>query len=63
MPKVKIYKCCICHKVLTKEKPIRLVKQIYGAGRYNEYYPVEHYDICKKCYGAFDRWLEKHKEE
>ena len=58
---MKIYKCCICHKVL-KEKPIRLVKQKYGAGRYNQYHPIDRYDICKNCYVVFDRWINKHKE-
>lgn len=58
----KIYKCCICHNIL-QEKPIRLVKQLYGIGPYNQYTNVEHYDICSKCYKAFDKWLTKHKEE
>ena len=58
---MKVYKCCICHNVLRK-KPIRLVKQIYGTGRYKQYATVEHYDICSKCYTVFDKWIEKHKE-
>lgn len=58
----KIYRCCICHNIL-REKPIRLVKQLYGIGNYKQYSTVEHYDICSKCYTAFDKWLIKHKEE
>lgn len=57
----KIYKCCICHKILDT-KPIRLAKQVYGAGKYNQYYTVEHFDICKKCYRPFIKWIEKYKE-
>ena len=58
----KIYKCCICHKVL-EDKPIRLVKQVYNMGKYKQYHPVEHYDICNSCYTIFDRWINKHKKE
>ena len=58
----KIYKCCICHETL-KEKPIRLVKQEYGFGNYNQYAQVDKYDICKKCYQIFNRWINKHKVE
>lgn len=58
----KIYECCICHKVLTDRKPIRLVKQLYG-GKYNQYHTVEHYDICRACYRAFDSWIFKHRKE
>lgn len=57
----KIYRCCICNKQL-KEKPIRLVKQEYGAGNYKQYSQVDKYDICQRCYISFDRWLEKHKK-
>lgn len=56
----KIYFCCICHKKL-KQKPIRLVKQEYGSGRYNQYAQVDKYDICQRCYISFDRWLKKYK--
>lgn len=58
----KVYVCCICHKKLD-EKPIRLVKQIYGAGKYNQFYPVEFYDFCKRDFLKFQRWLDKHKKE
>jgi len=58
----KIYKCCICHKVLDY-KPIRLVKQKYGIGNYKQYYPVENYDLCYNCYKIFAKWIKKHKEE
>ena len=58
---MKIYVCCICHKEL-KDKPIRLVKQEYAAGRYNQYSQVDKFDICQKCYISFDRWIKKHNE-
>lgn len=58
---MKIYKCCICKKKL-KEKPIRLVKQEYAVGNYNQYGYVDKYDICKRCYSVFDKWIDKHKE-
>ena len=58
----KVYKCCICHKTL-KDKPIRLTKQLYGIGRYNQYNPVANYDFCDKCYGKFNAWIRKHKIE
>lgn len=59
----KPYVCCICHKILEDKKPIRLVKQIYGKGRYNQYGTVTHYDFCEECYKTFDKWLSKHKKE
>lgn len=62
MPIQKIYVCCICHKIL-EEKPIRLTKQLYGIGRYNQYSPVANYDFCKKCYGKFNAWIKKHDLE
>lgn len=59
---IKRYFCCICHKELKEEKPIRLIKQIYGAGKYKQYYQTDRYDICKRCYFVFDKWLQKHKK-
>lgn len=58
----KIYSCCICHKVL-EDKPIRLTKEEYGAGKYNQYSPVANYDFCKECYKKFDNWIKKHKDK
>lgn len=64
MSKIKIYKCCICHKVLKTLKPIRLVKELHdNRETYGKYHVIKNYDFCEKCYGAFDRWLDKHKEE
>lgn len=57
---MKIYKCVICNKTL-EEKPIRLVKQIYGAGRFNQYYPVEHFDFCKQHFEKIMNWINKHR--
>lgn len=56
----KIYKCCICHKILDY-KPIRLVKQEYGYSRYNQFCYVDKYDFCNRCYKTFNNWIEKHK--
>ena len=53
-------KCCICHKEQII-KPIRLIKQVYGLGKYRQYYQAEKYDICASCYKIFERWIEKHK--
>ena len=58
--KKQVNKCCICHKELIV-KPIRLIKQVYGIGKYKQYYQYEKYDICVNCCKIFDRWIEKHK--
>lgn len=59
----KIFRCCICHRVLNDYKPTRLVKQVYDNKKpYGSYHNSENYDFCKKCYKVFNRWIEKHKE-
>lgn len=63
MQKKKKYQCCICKKILEDHKPIRLVKQEYGIGNYSQYSYVEKYDFCKKCYGVFNAWINKHKKK
>lgn len=63
MPPVKIYECCICHRILENVTTIRLQKCLYGAGRTSGHYPVAHYDFCKRCYEKINKWIEKHKEE
>lgn len=64
MPRAKIYKCCICHKVLEEYKPIRLVKQRYFNDRaYGQYKNMANYDFCKECYKRFNAWIRKHNEE
>lgn len=60
---LKVYRCCICHEVLKDDKPIRLVKQKYGHGNYNQYSTVCHYDFCSKCYATFHKWIKKHNEK
>lgn len=57
-PNRKIYKCDKCGKELLKEKPIRLVRQKYGAGTYKQYYQIGRHDLCSKCIAKFDKWLE-----
>lgn len=52
----KMYKCKHCGKILDYI-PIRLYKYVYGASRYKQFYPVEHYDLCRKCYKIFEIWI------
>ena len=42
MPKIKIYKCYKCGKVLNDSKPIRFIQQEYKdeIGAYKQYYNV-----------------------
>lgn len=58
-----IYRCCICKKTLTTIKPIRLVKQEYGVGKYNQYGTVDHFDFCERCYSKFENWIRRHRNE
>ncbi len=57
----KIYKCCICHKVLDT-KPHRLVHQEYDYKGYRQYKNKQHFDFCDKCFKTFGSWIIKHKE-
>lgn len=57
----KVFKCCICGKVLKEYKPIRLVKQVHDEQvPYGAYHHVRNYDFCKKCYRVFEVWLRRH---
>lgn len=57
----KEYKCCICKKKLDENNmPIRLVKMEYGTKTYNQYSYIEKYDFCNRCYGTFNKWLNKY---
>lgn len=62
MPITKIYKCCICHKVL-KEKPHRLVHQEHEPhiGGYGRYVNRKNYDFCTRCFTVYMHWIRKHK--
>lgn len=65
MPKTKIYKCCICHKVMNDTKPIRLVKQKYPTReerKNTQYYAVATYDFCERCFKPIDNFINKYKE-
>lgn len=62
MPIPKIYKCCICHKVLDS-KPHRLVHQEYEVKGYSQYKNKHNFDFCDKCFNHFACWIVKHKEE
>lgn len=57
----KEYKCCICKKKLDENNmPIRLVRMEYGTKTYNQYSYIEKYDFCNRCYGTFNKWLNKY---
>ena len=55
--------CCICHKEIIDYKPTRLYKFKYGAGNYNQYSEIEHWNFCKRCYKSFENWINKYKEK
>lgn len=61
MPITKIYKCCICHKVLDT-KPHRLIYQEYEIRGYGQYRNKHNFDFCDNCFNQFGRWIVKHKE-
>lgn len=61
MPITKIYKCCICHKVLDT-KPHRLVHQEYEVRGYGQYKNKHNFDFCDKCFNKYLNWIRKHKE-
>ena len=61
MPITKIYKCCICHKVLDT-KPHRLVHQEYEVRGYGLYKIKHNYDFCTRCFSTYLNWIRKHKE-
>ena len=63
MPKIKIYKCYKCGKVLNYSKPIRFVQQEYKdeIGVYKQYYNVKKYDFCDRCYSVLKKWLNNSK--
>ena len=44
-------------------KPIRLVKQKYGASGYHQYSNVASYDFCERCFKPIDKFINKYKEE
>lgn len=64
MPLPKIYKCCICHKVLDI-KPHRLVHQEYIShlGGYGRYMNKSNYDFCSNCFSTYINWIIRYKEE
>lgn len=53
----KIYKCCICGKNTDPIKPIRYQREIYGAGKYKQYYPTRRFDICVDCNKIIMKYL------
>lgn len=55
---IKKYTCYICNKELNY-KPVRFVKQEYGAGNYKQYYQVDRFDLCNKCYEKLKNVVEK----
>lgn len=62
MPIKKIYRCCICHKVLDT-KPHRLVHQEFSNSKaYGLYKNKHNYDFCTKCFGEYLSWLKEMKK-
>lgn len=55
----KIYKCCICHKILEDYKPIRIAIKKYGIGNYHQYKTTKNYDYCIKCFAMINDLLFK----
>ena len=53
------YTCLRCKKTFDRNKVIRIQKQEYGAGKYNQFYKTAHYDFCLDCYKLFDNWIKK----
>lgn len=62
MPRKVIYYCCICHRRVPKQKNIKLLKQEYGAGNYNQFSQTGKFNFCPHCYGKIEAWIEKHNQ-
>ena len=62
MAKEKIYKCCICHKILDY-KPHRLVHQEYQNTGYKQYKNKYNYDFCNRCFKIYLAWINKHNNK
>lgn len=58
----KVYRCCICHKVLNDYKPHRLVWQEYEYKGYGLYRNQYNYDFCTHCFSTFKNWVKKYEE-
>lgn len=56
----KIYKCCICHKIL-ENKPHRLVHQEYELDKWGKYKNKHNYDFCTRCFKTYLNWIRKHE--
>lgn len=62
MAKVKDYYCYVCEKKLDY-KPTRMVRQEYGISSYKQYYQVEHFDLCERCFKIIRKAVRKMKKE
>ena len=58
-----IYTCYICKKEISEYRPVRYVKQLYGYGRYKQYYPIRNFDFCEQCYKTLKKAIEKWKDK
>ena len=57
-----IYKCCICHKPIERNK--RLVYQEFdGKKPYGAFHTKCHYDFCDRHFAVFQSWLIKNKNK
>lgn len=58
----KEYECCICHKIIERDK--RLVYQEFDSKKYYGVFRNKaNYDICNSCFKVFKNWILKHKNE
>lgn len=47
---LKEWKCELCNKSTDKFEIIRISKELYGCGRYKQFYKNKSIDLCKDCY-------------
>ena len=57
---MKQLKCLRCNKMFEPTSITRLDIKEYGAGRYNMFATVQHYNICHECFArVLSPWLTK----
>lgn len=60
----KQYECKVCGKIYKEDKhPVRWNICEYGIGRYNQYYPVKHIDLCIGCSNEILRIIKEKRYE
>ena len=59
---MKQLKCLRCNKIFEPTDITRLDIKEYGAGRYNMFATVTHYNICHACFArVLSPWLTKER--